>query len=1109
MSRRANHRRALLMVGSALLAACTQTNSPPSEGSTHSTRSAIVAAPMPSFTTVTPMGSARSQHAAVFLPTGKLLVVGGVASTGFVDSAELFDPATGTWSSAGASGVSANITSAVLLPNGRVLVVGDRSQAVRLYDPIAGTWSTGASMAVTRGLSTSTLLESGKVLVAGGSNDATAELYDPDTDTFTQTGSMLAPHRAHVATRLTNGKVLVVSGATDSTEVAGAELYDPASGTWTAAAPPLVPRRYATGTLLPDGRVLLSGGMTAGVAVASSELYDPVANTWTATGALTNARQGHAATLLPNGKVLVMGGAPFHAAPTLGAEIYDPNTGTWTEVADLQTGRESATATLLPSGKVLLVGGHDVSATPTFFANTEVFDPAVSGWSAAGTMGTPRTDPLATLLPSGRVLVVGGRTVSGEASAVAELVEPTTHVWSPAPSMATAREHATATLLSSGKVLVTGGLTGSSALASSEIYDPSTSTWSTANELANARSSHTATLLSNGNVLVVGGEAGSSLVASAEVFDAANKTWSKVATPSVARSAHAAVRLPGGKVLVAGGRDAGGRSLGSAEIYDAGSNAWSSAASLGTARASLSLTLLPSGKVLASGGRDGAGAAVATAEIYDPVADTWTPSHALVEARWQHGTALLPSGKVLVLGGLTGESGWAQSAEIYDPMTDEFGPAAAPSARGGAVLVTLPSGGALAVGGDDGAAALYDDTGAASAWRPTVTSERPLYIGCSNVIEGSVFRGVSSASGDNTFASPSNYAVARLRAPEGGALWSLATNTTSATQATVAIPSDVAPGPYALSIFANAIPGGRMVSLVPNVSPTVEGVTISTADGVSVPITLRANDPDVGQALTWRLVTPPEHGTLSGTLPSVTYTPANGYVGADSFQVGVTDCGAESVATVDVTATNDAPVIVCPADSVIEATSAKGANATWFSATVTDDGSSKDVSYSPALGAQLPFGDTKVTATTRDAGGRMASCSFTVTVKDTTAPSLKCPSNIAKTTTDSGLAVAFNLPAATDAVSTPTVTSSVESESVFPIGTTPVRVFAEDRAGNVSSCTFYVDVQHPEAAAAEASDDSGCSASPGGLSTKTSTLGVLLGIVTLGTLRRRRGRRVA
>lgn len=1105
MSRRASYRRALLMVGSALLAACTQTNSSPSEGSTHSSRSAIVAAPMPSFTTLASMVSARSQHASVFLPTGKLLVVGGVTSTGFVDSAELFDTATGKWSSAGSSGVSSNTTSAVLLPNGRVLVVGDMSPAVRLYDPIAGTWSTGASMAAARALPTLTMLESGKVLVAGGSGLTTAELYDPDTDTFTPTGSMTAARRAHVATRLTNGKVLVVSGFDDSGEVAGAELYDPASGTWNDVAPPLVPRHYATGTLLPDGRVLVSAGMTATSAVASSELYDPAANTWTASGSLTSARAGHSSTLLPNGKVLVTGGAPFRAAPAREAEMYDPSTGTWSVVADMQTGRENATATLLPSGKVLVVGGHDASGTTTFFSNVDVFDPAVSAWSAAGSMVTPRTEPLATLLPSGRVLVAGGRASSGGASAVVELVDPTTHVWSPAPSMATAREHATATLLSSGKVLVAGGSTGSSAAASTEIYDTSTSTWSSSSELASARASHTATLLSSGNVLVLGGEAGSTLVASAELFDASTKTWSKVAAPSVARAAHAAAQLPGGKVLVVGGRDASGRALGSVEIYDSAANAWSSATSLGTARSSLSLTVLPSGKVLASGGRDADGAALATAEIYDPVANTWTPSHALGEARWQHSTALLPSGKVLVVGGLTGESTAAVSAVVYDPLTDGFAPAAAPSTRGGAVAVALPSGGALVVGGaDDAAAQVYDDTGAATAWHPTVTSEKPLYIGCSNAIEGTLFRGVSSASADNGFSSPTNYAVARLRAAEGGALWSLATNTTSATQATVAIPADIAPGPYALSVFANAIPGGRMVSLVPNVAPTLDGLTISTADGVAVPITLQANDPDVGQVLTWRLVTPPEHGTLSGTLPSVTYTPANGYVGPDSFQVGVTDCGPESIATVDVTATNDAPVIVCPANSIIEATSVKGATAAWFSATVTDDGSSNDVKYVPAIGTQLPFGDTKVTATTRDAGGHTASCSFTVTVKDTTAPALKCPSNITKTTTANELSVPFNLPAATDAISTPTVTSSVESESVFPIGTTPVRVFAEDRAGNVSSCTFYVDVEHPTADAAAASDDGGCSASPRGVNANTSTLGVLLGIATLGTLRRRR-----
>src|SRR5580698_9898434 len=69
-----------------------------------------------------------------------------------------------------------------------------------------------------------------------------------------------------------------------------------------------------------------------------------------------------------------------------------------------------------------------------------------------------------------------------------------------------ARYDHTATLLPDGKILVVGGLTNSAATATAELYDPVTGTCTFTGSLANARSRHTATLLPNGKVLVTGGD---------------------------------------------------------------------------------------------------------------------------------------------------------------------------------------------------------------------------------------------------------------------------------------------------------------------------------------------------------------------------------------------------------------------------------------------------------------------------------------------------------------------------------------------------------------------------------------------------------------------------
>ena len=87
---------------------------------------------------------------------------------------------------------------------------------------------------------------------------------------------------------------------------------------------------------------------------------------------------------------------------------------------------------------------------------------------------------MATLLLSGKVLVVGGRNTNNNDLASAELYDPTTSTWSPTGSMSISRVGPTATLLPGGKVLMAGGHNNNySPLADAELYDPRTGTWST------------------------------------------------------------------------------------------------------------------------------------------------------------------------------------------------------------------------------------------------------------------------------------------------------------------------------------------------------------------------------------------------------------------------------------------------------------------------------------------------------------------------------------------------------------------------------------------------------------------------------------------------------
>ncbi len=132
---------------------------------------------------------------------------------------------------------------------------------------------------------------------------------------------------------------------------------------------------------------------------------------------------------------------------------------------------------------------------------------------ATGSMSVARYNQTATLLPSGKVLIVGGFDIipafpPGTSYKSAELYDRATGLFTPAGSMATGRDGHTATLLANGKVLITGGFEagGAGFLKSAELYDPTTGLFSPTGSMGTARRFHTATLLANGKVLVAGGQ---------------------------------------------------------------------------------------------------------------------------------------------------------------------------------------------------------------------------------------------------------------------------------------------------------------------------------------------------------------------------------------------------------------------------------------------------------------------------------------------------------------------------------------------------------------------------------------------------------------------------
>lgn len=180
-------------------------------------------------TAVTPLTTARSQHAMELLPGGThVLVIGGVNRQGFVNTAEVF-AVDGTGTTAMPISITGNLFRSALLADGSVLALADGSTTAIRFHPATSTWTTSTFSAL-RSIPILTALADGRVLMAGGSSLATAEVFNPDFDVWTTAAPMATARRAASAVLLNDGRVLAVSGFSNTWptgEVDVSEIYLP------------------------------------------------------------------------------------------------------------------------------------------------------------------------------------------------------------------------------------------------------------------------------------------------------------------------------------------------------------------------------------------------------------------------------------------------------------------------------------------------------------------------------------------------------------------------------------------------------------------------------------------------------------------------------------------------------------------------------------------------------------------------------------------------------------------------------------------------------------------------------------------------------------------
>lgn len=792
----------------------------------------------------------RNGGTATLLQNGRVLLTGGMQGSSRHSSAELFDPQTGRFEVTGSMTAPRFQHTATLLRDGTVLIAGGSGlheelgvpshRSAETYDPRSGTFTATEPMNEQRADFSATPLQDGRVLVGGGGamtgasgfpyqSVASAEIFDPDTRRFTRTGSLADARFGHTATLLPDGRVLFAGGISAASPfskpaLASTELYDPATDSVHAADGLAEARAWGAAVLLSEqGPLLVAGGFSGGYAAgnSSAELYELDSETFRSVDAVMSPGRGRlAASLLPNGKVLLAGGTETltESVSALGlteALEFDPTSETYGEPQQMPIRAWPALMTLLPNGKVMVVGDANLAA---------LYDPATLEQAGADeTMLLGHAEHAAALLPTGEVLVVG--TVG---DGYAELFAPNGEARRPQGDPVDVRWGGTTiTVLQDGRALIVG-----SGDSLGEIYDPKTEAFLPIAGPEPPRVIHAATLLSDGRVLITGGCQADGewnerrTLASALLYEPDANRFTEVGSMSTSRRAHTAAALPDGRALVVGGMSTelcgvsmGAAGLATAELFDPATGAFEPVTpGPAISRDSPKATVLQQGQVLITSGQD-------IPELFDPTTKLFTPYWHEVGVLVDHSATLLPSGKVLLAGGWPG---WAHAptdhVELLDPSVGHVTATVhASHARATHTATLLPDGSVALIGGYE--AADLTITASVEIWRegpdavpgwPPVLEHAPEQAtpGTPEELRGSGFTGVSEARG-SMWSSPTNYPVAMWMPFVGAPSFGTITDWTDA-QATWTVPATAYPGPGLLFVTVNGIrSNGKVVFIAP------------------------------------------------------------------------------------------------------------------------------------------------------------------------------------------------------------------------------------------------------------------------------------------------------
>jgi len=318
-------------------------------------------------------------------------------------------------------------------------------------------------------------------------------------------------------------------------------------------------------------------------------------------------------------------------------------------------------ATLLPDGRVWIVGGatpNPLERTQAPITASEIYDPLAKRFSPGPSLPSRASSPLAAPVVDG-ILVAVGFDDNG-----ARIVDVGKGTVRPVGPMSVVHGQGTMVPLLDGTALIFGG-GGRESHSVAETYVPETRSFQRVGDLQVKRFRCPATLLKDGRVLLTGGTSSETAtynrrIADAELYDPTTRKFTRIASMRKSRDGHTATALPDGRVLIAGGYNEEDGTAASAEIYDPKGASFREIAPMRLPRANHAAALLADGRVLIVGGNShlrGKDLILRSAEIFDPSTERFVETAAMESAREDFSATLLSTGDVLIVGGWSGAEG--------------------------------------------------------------------------------------------------------------------------------------------------------------------------------------------------------------------------------------------------------------------------------------------------------------------------------------------------------------------------------------------------------------------------------------------------------------------